>query len=192
MSHGLAKPSTRLRAVLTSAPVARAAWIALLAIHAPPLLATTTTLINEPSLIAAGKLLALLLTIALFVYKALGRRILPRCKTWHAAAAFAALTGIAHAGVIPQHATDLIDDTIPTTIVLATTATAIASQRRRIARGADKLIDRLRRWIASTIPTAPSIAREALSPIPIPVGIRALQPALAGRSISRRGPPARR
>lgn len=130
---------------------ARLFWLALIAMHIPALTAAVEGVLSTASpVIVVLRLIGLLLTVGFFAFKAAGGRVLPtRTKGWIAAAAFLALTGVAHAGLMPSGVSDSLGDATPTAVLVAGVVGVAATQRRRIARRLDALLDGLGSWIAA-------------------------------------------
>jgi len=166
-------------------------WGGLLAMHGPAVVSATGTLLAEPTVLGVLRFVGLLATIAFFAFKACGGRVLPtRTRPWIATAAFLALTGIAHAGLLPAKAGDALAESAPAALVLAGTV-AVAANRRRIIRRLELLTDSFRRWLKSFDTIAARLAIVFLGLVgPTP----ALALALRRRSgpAPTRGPPTRR
>lgn len=128
---------------------ARIVWGGLLAMHGPAVVSASGAMLSEPTVLGALRLVGLLATIAFFAFKACGGRVLPtRTRPWIATAAFLALTGIAHAGLLPGNDGEALAESAPAALVLAG-GVAVAAQRRRIIHGVDLLTDFVRRWLGA-------------------------------------------
>jgi hypothetical protein len=142
--------------------VARGFWCGLIAVHLPAAALASGRLLDLPVEELGGaavRLMGLLATLAFFVFKAAGGRVLPeRTRRWFAIAAFAALTGVGHAALLPADAAGPLIDPASSALVIGT-AVAVVTHRRRIVRRLTGLIDtfeRLSRWVIEALGLAHS------------------------------------